>query len=142
MKFKKGQDIKKIWPSAANMNFYRTHGNICKMRPDFVFTVVAVAKKTTVLTWTLVTSFCSSTISNDSLQRSCTSATGSSLESPAHIGRWVGKKSSPPLKRGKTRGKTQSELRKCAEKWNFCRSSTIHQLQLQKSPDIISFLSL
>lgn len=89
-----------------------------------------------------VTSFCPSTISNDSLQRSCTFATGSSLESPARNGRWVGKKSSPPLKRGKTRGTTQSELRNCAEKWNFCRSSTTHQLQLQKSPDIISFMWL
>lgn len=141
MKFKKGQDIKKIRPSAANMNCYRTHGNICNMRPDFVFTAVARgSQKDYCFNVDTVTSFCSSTISHDSLQRSCTSATGSSLESPAHIGRWVGKKSSPPLERGKTRGTTQSELRKCAEKWNFCRSSTTHQLQLQKSPDIISFL--
>lgn len=66
-----------------------------------------------------VTSLCFSTLSKDSLQRSCTSATGSSLESPAHTGRWVGKQSSLPLKHDKTTGTTQSELRNCAGKWNF-----------------------
>lgn len=76
-----------------------------------------------------------STLNKNSLQTSCTSATGSSLESPAHIGMWAEKQSSPPLKRDKTRRKTQSELRKMK-----LPSSTDDQLQLQQTPDIISFL--